>query len=733
MNRADRIEQFGAVLHYVSAGVIVTDYEGTISFANPYVEDLLGASSGAMVGTNAADYVHADGFQAVRNQFDHSQAEHQSTMSRVSRLRTGGGDWIWVEATTSLVDDPRIGGFVTTFHDITEQKMAEARREAVAEFGLWALQSTTVAELLQRATELVLEFLKADAVTVFERVEAADEYVIPRVWAGGPQPFVGINVPSSASGRIRTMMRTGDHFVVDDYSQADALEQFWYPVKRIFDNSGIRSSLGVVIASGDAAWGALVAISLKPASFDASDIAFTQALANVLGAALERDHIESLRAEQALHDPLTGLANRALLNDRIKLALEATHRAPDEYVAVLYIDVDNFKPVNDSLGHEVGDELLCEVARRLEEVVRAEDTIARIGGDEFVVVASMHPDSEDPVAIADRIVDSFNQPCRVGTSELFVTVSIGIATSRTDLYDGVTLLRDADVAMYEAKRSGRNCCVAYETRLRAPLLARASLEHDLHAAMASDQFLLFFQPVVDSDFGRKVGCEALLRWVHPQRGLILPDEFIPILEETGMILTVGKWIIDRACQQIAQWQRDFGRPDLTVSVNLSPRQLTDPELAHCIERALSSNRLTPSSLMIELTETMMVNDLEQAQSVVESIVETGVDLVIDDFGTGYLSLSYLKRLPVNCIKIDRSFITNICDDPGDRAIVGAVVELARGLGLSTVAGGVETLEQLAVVRALGCILIQGFYYSRALPAYEFAAKWLSAPALTRVT
>jgi EAL domain-containing protein (putative c-di-GMP-specific phosphodiesterase class I) len=305
-------------------------------------------------------------------------------------------------------------------------------------------------------------------------------------------------------------------------------------------------------------------------------------------------------------------------------------------------------------------------------------------------------------------------------------VSIGIAISKNQLDSVSVLLQHGDFAMYEAKKFGRDCCVVYEEGQRTPLVARASLEQDLRSALERGQMMIYYQPVVDSDTGLKVSCEALLRWACPGRGLVSPGEFIPILEESGMILPFGRWVLQRACEQLGRWQVDFQRFDLTVSVNLSPRQLNDPELIPSIEHALASSGVAPSSLNVEITETMIVDDLERAKSTLEAIGNLGVDLLIDDFGTGYSSLSYLKRLPVACIKIDRSFISNICEDPADQAIVAAVSELARRLNVYTVAEGVETAEQLTLVRSLGCTLIQGFYYSPALPAREFAASWLAS-------
>lgn len=716
------IEQLSTALRYADEGVIVTDELFTILYVSPFVEKLQGTLNDEMVGRSVAEYVHPDDVRRSLAEFERARADGQSVMSHEVRLRTDGDEWIWVEATTSLELDPAIGGLVTNFRDITGQLAARARREAVAEFGLWALRAVSVGELMQRAADVALEHLAGDAATVFERVSASDDQVVARAWAGWLQSLVGTVAPAPADSPLGKAFTDGNHYLVDDY-----VVEPWFPGKEAIDASGIRSSLGAIITADGVAWGALRVISARPGDFDESDIAFVRAIANVVGAALERYHSETARIEQGLHDSLTGLPNRELLADRLEVALAAIEPRADRHAAVLVIDVDNFRQINDALGHEVGDGLLREIGRRLTDQVHGNEIVSRIGGDEFVI-ASITPDSTSHTALADRILASFHRPYQVADRELYVTVSVGMATTASGGTSALTLLQDAEVAMREAKRSGRDCMVMYDGRMRAPLVLRSQLEQDLRHALERDQLLLHYQPVVNSDTGQKAGCEALLRWVHPDDGLIPPGEFIPIMEDTGMIIPIGRWVIQVACAQVARWQRDRGRPEMTVSVNVSPRQLTDPGLVPCIEEALASSGLATSSLKIEVTETAVVNDLGRAQSTIESIAALGVDLMIDDFGTGYSSLSYLKQLPVSCIKIDRSFITDICVNPADQAIVNAVSELAARLGLSTVAEGVETAEQLAAVRQLGCSLIQGFYYAPALPASEFETAWLTGRA-----
>ena len=717
----ERIEQLQALLQHASDGVIVTDDLGTISYASPLLEHLQGVEPGGLVGVNVAEFLHTDDFEASLRRFRQERGSSRQVMRHECRLRKADGQWMWVEATTSLVEDPRVGGLVTNFRDVTEQRTARLRRVAIAEFGLMAIRTTSLAQLTERATEIMFELLQPGAAAVLERLDTGQDQVIIRSWTGGSQDFTGLTVPAPPTSPVGQILAGRGHQRVDNYD-----DEPWFIGKEAIESAGFKSSLGVAIGGDGAPWGVLRALSRQPDAFDEADVSFAQAVANVLASAIERARIDAERAQQAICDPLTGLPNRILLYDRMAWALAGAARTPGERVAALFVDVDNFKLVNDALGHGAGDELLIEIARRLTQSVRAEDTVARIGGDEFVILTSQRLGSDYARTLAERVIASFQEPCRVGGGDLFVSVRVGVAVSPDKPLGAAELLQCADVAMYEAKRLGRNCCITYHDELRPPLLARATLEQDLHHALERDELVLHFQPVVNSDTGRKVGCEALLRWDHPERGLVSPGEFIPIMEETGMIVPVGRWVIEQACLQVASWQREADHPDLSVSVNVSPRQLDDPEIIPCIQKALANSGLHPSSLSIELTETTVIRDLERAKSTVEMIASLGVKVMIDDFGTGYSSLSYLKRLPVAMIKIDRSFVTSICEDPADQAIVRSITGLAQDLGLYTVAEGVETAEQLDMVRGLGCRLIQGYYFSRPLSASEFASEWLSA-------
>ncbi|MBB5897046.1 EAL domain-containing protein [Kutzneria kofuensis] len=429
----------------------------------------------------------------------------------------------------------------------------------------------------------------------------------------------------------------------------------------------------------------------------------------------ERREAEARLVRQALHDPLTGLPNRTLLMDRLRQVLARADRHP-ELTAVLFIDLDGFKDVNDSLGHDVGDEVLTEVGRRLQDNIRPLDTVARLGGDEFVVLCQDLATEQNVVEISERLAGVLSEPVVVGTFEVVVTASVGIALANGHNPAPEDLLREADAAMYGAKTRGKNRCEIFDAGLQERAVDRIAIASALRQGLRDDRFVLHFQPVVDMDTGDTVAVESLVRLDDPDRGLLAPDTFIQVAEDSGLIVPIGTSVLEQACRQLVTWRKTGAAPaGLRTAVNLSARQANRPDLAATIERALAETGLEPSGLTLELTETVLMEADAATLRQLERIRELGVGLGIDDFGTGYSSLTYLKRLPVSFVKIDRSFVAGLVTDPSDREIVTAVIRLGQALGLTTIAEGVEEPAQFEMLRALGCDQAQGYLLGRPKP------------------
>jgi diguanylate cyclase len=420
----------------------------------------------------------------------------------------------------------------------------------------------------------------------------------------------------------------------------------------------------------------------------------------------------------ASHDALTGLPNRMLLDDRVAQAIAQANRQGHEF-ALLVVDLDRFKLINDSLGHRAGDDLLREVAQRLKSAVRAVDTTARLGGDEFVILVDGPVTRTEAVAIGRRAIDVMRPAMRLLGIDVHISPSIGIAFYPADGATVDALLARADAAMYSAKERGRNNVRCYAEGMTTATRDRVRLESELHDALRSGQFELHYQPKVDTTSGRINSAEALIRWRHPQRGLVSPKEFIPIAEEGGLLDAIGEWVLFEACRQAKAWQQEGLRP-MRVAVNLAPSQFRLANLVEQIRKALEAAQLDPQYLEVELTESAVMSDAEESIVILESISRMGVLVSVDDFGTGYSSMSYLRRFPIDKLKIDRCFVTEMTRRPEDASIVRAIISLAHSLHLKVIAEGVETPEQLALLTELGCDQYQGFFFSPALLPTQFA-------------
>lgn len=428
----------------------------------------------------------------------------------------------------------------------------------------------------------------------------------------------------------------------------------------------------------------------------------------------ERKIAESKLIYDAFHDSLTGLPNRALFIERLGSSIERSKRFKNYFFAVLFLDLDRFKVVNDSLGHLLGDQLLVGFTRRLEMCLRSIDTVARLGGDEFVILLDDIKDIKDATQIADRIQKELNLPFNLGGHEVFLTTSIGIALSTTGYDQPEEILRDADTVMYRAKALGKARYEVFDKDMHARAVALLQLENDLRRSVERQELQVHYQPIVSLETSRINGFEALVRWQHPQRGMVSPAEFVPIAEETGLIVPIGYWVLREACRQMSAWQQGEVTLPLTISVNFSGKQFSQPDLIKQIDQILQETELNGSSLKLEITESVLIENAESAAAMLLQLKSLGIQVYIDDFGTGYSSLNYLHRFPIDALKIDRSFISRMGVSNENSEIVQTIITMAHNLSMSVVAEGIETAEQLTQLRALQCESGQGYFFSRPL-------------------
>ena len=441
--------------------------------------------------------------------------------------------------------------------------------------------------------------------------------------------------------------------------------------------------------------------------------------------AIERKRIQESLAKLAQYDPLTGLANRSLFQSRLKDAL-ANAKRTGQMVAIMLLDLDHFKDINDSLGHPAGDALLKEVAARLKHNVRETDTVARLGGDEFAVIATNIDHLEGVATVAEKLVDAIAVPFGFEYHEIRTGTSVGISVSPPDVSEPEHLLKHADFALYQAKSAGRGTWQFYDAEMNAKRQARKTMEDHLARALGRNEFTLFYQPKVHARTGVVTGVEALIRWLHPEYGMVPPAEFIPIAEESGQIIEIGAWVVRTACAQHLAW-REAGLPPIPVAINLSSVQFKDGNLPLTLRAIMAEFGLSPQFFELEITESVIVENTESVSEQFRMLRKLGHPIAIDDFGTGYSSLAYLKQFPVDKLKIDRAFVANITEDPGDAALAKGIIALAKSLGMGVVAEGVETAGQLALLRRHGCEEIQGYYYSPPITAEAFAV-WYRARA-----
>jgi diguanylate cyclase (GGDEF)-like protein/PAS domain S-box-containing protein len=653
----------------------IVDIEGRPLYISPSVRGIVGPNPVALVGSLDGGLQHPDDMPRLIEAFC---AAIENGRAEVDfRFRHVDGSWHWAElAIINVLDDPDIEGLVLAGRDITERKQAE--------------EALRVSE--ERLRALLMN--SSDLITVLNDVGRV-VYASPSI-----ERLLGFSPE-----RVLDMS-------VFELVHPDDLERATTTLIALLDSEGPSDPIEMRVRNVDGAYRSIEAVAKN--MLDDPNIGGI--VVNVRDVT-ERKRTDELLARQALTDGLTGLANRALLIDRLAVALARAERT-ESLTAVLFLDIDHFKLVNDSLGHAVGDQLLITVAERLQHFLRKGDTAARLGGDEFVLCCENVGSFDEAADIADRLADVLAEPIVLGDHDMSVTASIGITCACDATRTPEDLLRDADVAMYRAKERGRARSEVFVPSMRTRARERLEQQVDVRRAFIGGQFRMTYQPVLRLDTNRLAGAEALVRWAHPRRGLVLPGEFIPAAEETGLIENLGTWVIGETIADAAAWTRATPTR-MGVSINLSPRQFASGRLPGLIRTALEVNGLKPRDLCLEITESLLVDDPDEAERMLRELADLGVRIAIDDFGTGYSSLAYIKRFPIDILKIDQSFLHGIEHDGDNRAIVEAIVGLAASLDLRVIAEGVETPEQLKAVRTLGCHYAQGFYIGRPIPPEAF--------------
>ncbi|MDS4027423.1 MAG: EAL domain-containing protein [Candidatus Contendobacter sp.] len=668
--------RFRAMIEHAPDGIAL--FNETIRYASPAVERLLGYTPEEATALDHNQLTHPEDRPSLLSLLNDLLGQPGHVVSTQYRFRHKDGSWRWLESTISnLLAEPSVGALVINFRDITDRWHAEARQRLAAAVFEAAQEAIFVADAKGRILAVNPAFT-----TLTGYAETAVQGRSPRLLWAEHQP--------------ETYFETLEQIVADEGVWQG---EFWAQRQ----DGERRAMLANLCAVRDATGRTIHHIGV------ATDITAQKAA---------EQRIERL----AYYDALTELPNRTLLTQRAKLALALAARHHTG-LAVLFLDLDRFKEVNDALGHGAGDVLLAQVAARLQGLVRAEDTVCRLGGDEFVLLLS-EANQEGALRVADKILAAFRQPFIVADHALNVTASVGVALYPHDGVDFAELLKNADAALYRAKHAGRNTRTFYDRAMNAATLARMVLEAELRQALVAGQLRAYYQPKVRLTDGVLIGAEALVRWQHPERGLIPPGQFVPVAEASDLIVALGDWMLVEVCRQLSTWRRQ-GKSPLTVAINLAARHFRQPGLADHLHGLLEAYGLPAQALELELTESTLLDASADTVETLRRLERLGMGLALDDFGTGYSNLSYLKHLPLTALKIDQGFVRDLVTDPDDRVIAATIVALGHHLELAVIAEGVETEDQRRILLEQGCDLAQGYLFSQPLPAEAFATDWLA--------
>jgi len=663
-------ERFRSLSASAPNGIYAIDSAGRLLYANDRLVELTGLDHDRLAGTGWLDMIHPD--ERARVVSESGPAARERRLATEFRMVRPDGEVRWVRTRAS----PLYGrhgehaGFVGALEDVTQE--LEAVRELAAREAEYRMLAENSSDFLARHAP-----------------DGTYRYASPASVA-----ITGFD-PDELVGTLPC-----DHIARED---EEAVVQYGERLGE--QEEPLTITYRLRRKDGELRWLETIARSVR-------DEAGVRELVSVTRDVSERKEAELELSHAALHDALTGLPNRALFLDRLGLALRRTERRSGS-VAVLFCDLDRFKIVNDSLGHDAGDRLLVDVANRIGAALRPADTVARFGGDEFTILCEDIAGEIEAATIAQRIVDVFREPFQLEDGEVFLATSLGIAIARGADDRAADLIRDADAAMYRAKERGKGRYEIFDEAMRADAVARLETESALRRALERGELRLHYQPSVDLASGAITGFEALIRWEHPTRGLLGPGAFLPLAEETGLIVGIGEWVLHEACTEAARWSRP-----LMLSVNLSARQLAQPDLVATVRRALAETRIDPATLCLEITESAVMESGAATTAQLRALKSLGVQLAIDDFGTGFSSLAHLRRFPVDMLKIDGTFVAGLGNEPQDASIAAAVISLAHALDLKTVAEGIETDEQLQILRGLGCDLGQGHLFAHPAPAAE---------------